>query len=44
MKLKTLGVFAGAALALSTSLALGSGQLDLIDPINKTLTFVFIPK
>ena len=44
MKLKTLGVFAGAALALSTSLALGAGQQDLVKPINKTLTFVFIPK
>ena len=44
MKLKTLGVFAGAALALSASLALGAGQQTLIKPISKTLTFVFIPK
>ncbi|WP_421695941.1 substrate-binding domain-containing protein [Aestuariivirga sp.] len=44
MKLKTLGLLAGTALALTTSLALGAGQQDLIKPINKELTFVFIPK
>ena len=44
MKFKTLGVFAGAALALSTSLALGAGQETLIKPIGKTLNFIFIPK
>ena len=44
MKLKTVGVFAGAALALSTSLVLGAGQETLIKPVGKTLTFIFIPK
>ena len=44
MQFKTLSVFAGAALALSTSLALGAGQETLIKPIGKTLNFIFIPK
>ncbi len=44
MKLKTLGLLAGTALALSTALAFGAGQQDLIKPIDKELTFVFIPK
>ena len=44
MKLKTLGTLAGAALAMTTTLALGAGQQDLIKPISKELTFVFIPK
>ena len=44
MKLKTLGMLAGSAFALSTTLALGAGQQDMIKPITKELTFVFIPK
>ena len=44
MTLKTLGTLAGAALALSTTVAFGAGQADLIKPIDKELTFVFIPK
>ena len=44
MKLKTLGTLTGAALAMTTTLALGAGQQDMITPINKELTFIFIPK
>jgi len=44
MKLKTMGTLVGAALACSTTLAFAAGQGDLIKPIDKELTFVFIPK
>lgn len=44
MKLKTLGTLTGAALALTTTLAFGADQADLIKPIDKELTFIFVPK
>ena len=44
MKLKTLATLAGATLSLTSTLALAGGQEDLIHPIDKELTFVFIPK
>jgi len=44
MKLTTLGVLTGAALALSSTLAMAAGQEVLIHPIKKELTFVFVPK
>ena len=44
MKLNTLGVLAGATLALTSTLTHAAGQGDLIKPVAKELTFVFIPK
>lgn len=44
MKLTTIGVLAGAALALTSTLAMAAGQEVLIHPIKKELTFVFVPK
>ena len=44
MNFKTLGTLAGAALALTTTLAFAADQADLIKPINKELTFIFVPK
>lgn len=44
MKLTTLGTLTGAALALTTTLAFGAYQADLIKPIDKELTFIFVPK
>ena len=44
MKFNTLGTLAGVAFALTTTTALAAGQQDLIHPISKELTFVFIPK
>lgn len=44
MKLKTLGLLASASFALIPSLAFAQGQGDLIKPVDKELTFVFVPK
>lgn len=44
MKIHTLGALAGAAIALTSIPALSAGQGDLIHPVAKELTFVFIPK
>lgn len=44
MKLKTIGTLTGAALALTTTLAFGADQADLIKPIDMELTFIFVPK
>jgi len=44
MNFKTMGTLAGAALALTTTLAFAADQADLIKPINKELTFIFVPK
>lgn len=44
MKLKTIGTLTGAALALTTTLAFGADQADLIKPVDKELTFIFVPK
>ena len=44
MNFKTLGTLTGAALALTTTLAFAADQADLIKPINKELTFIFVPK
>jgi ribose transport system substrate-binding protein len=44
MKLKTIGTLTGAALAFSTTLAFAADQADLIKPIDKELTFIFVPK
>ena len=44
MKSTTLGALTCAALAFTSTLALAAGQADLIHPVTKELTFVFVPK
>ena len=44
MKYITLGALAGAAITLTSTLALAAGQEVMIQPIKKELTFVFVPK
>lgn len=44
MKLKTLAAMCGVATACLAGSALAQSQADLIKPIDKELTFVFIPK
>jgi ribose transport system substrate-binding protein len=44
MKLKTIGLLASASFALAPSITLAAGQGALIKPVEKELTFVFVPK
>lgn len=44
MKLSALGFIAGAALAAASTGAIAAGQGDLIKPVDKELTFIFVPK
>ena len=44
MTFTTLSLYASAAFALTSTMALAAGQQDLIQPVGKELTFVFVPK